>query len=721
MEHICKSAFGIDLLKELEATSLGTLVSIQERDGKDVLTIDIGPLEIPQYPVAKVNRIERVEIVVVENDIPTVLCREDFPIVPHLNVFPDGEKALCLFDVSFEDVKYMFNANMFLRRIVYWFEKTARGQLHQPDQPLEPYFQITPDVLVLPLRYNAAPFVRLKKVQMPQGILYQEMPLKSTFDGRVYIVLPVKIEKVLSDNIINKIPSTLGELDAAFDESVVGQLEKYIQKIWQVKQTPYYKQLFQQKETELRNSPVVIVVWISLARTYGSNPESLTIKAFKVANNFQSLYHAFGYEKDKKGKLLKGLKDDTHNSLPLVPYEVMFSFDRDAARIYGGCSISEAEESFVQIGLGALGSQVANNCIRAGYGKWTYVDSDTVYPHNLARHCLSQANIGQNKALAMLDYANTLTRTHGLSVTRAIPHDIFDDNAKEEIIAAIKSSDLLVDCSASVAVERYLSFELAGRTRAVSFFMNPSGTALVMLLESADRSICLDTLEMQYYRLLIREPALGKHLESKRHVLYSSTCRGTSLVYPQDNAAIFAGFCSKAIKKTRNIAGAMLSIWSLDDLSLQHFEENGELFDTICSNGWCVKISPTLMEQLYSQRREKLPNETGGILIGSYDFSRNVCYIVDSIVSPPDSKEYPNAYIRGCKGLLEHISRIEECTIENLTYIGEWHSHPTASTKASSDDMVLLKSIRDYTRSWGNPGCMLIVGEGNYTLYIDAS
>jgi len=239
VECICKSAFSTDLLKELEITGLGTLVSIQKHDEIDIITIDIGPLEIPQYPVAKVNRIERVEIEATENGIPTVFCREDFPIVPHLNVFPNGKKTLCLFDVSFEDVKYMFNANMFLRRIVYWFEKTARGQLHQPDQPLEPYFQITPDVLVLPLRYNATPFVRLKKVQMPQGVLYQEMPLKSTFDGRVYIVLPVKIEKVLSDNIINKIPSTLGELDAAFDESVVGQLEKYIQKIWQVKQTPY--------------------------------------------------------------------------------------------------------------------------------------------------------------------------------------------------------------------------------------------------------------------------------------------------------------------------------------------------------------------------------------------------------------------------------------------------------------------------------------------------
>lgn len=722
MEYICKSAFSTDLLKELEITSLGTLVSIQEHDEIDVITIDIGPLEIPQYPVAKVNRIERVEIVAEENGMPTVFCREDFPIVPHLNIFPNGKKTLCLFDVSFEDVKYMFNANRFLQRIVYWFEKTARGQLHQPDQPLEPYFQITPDVLVLPLRYKAPPFVRLKKVQMPQGVLYQEVPLENVSDGQVYTVLPVKIEKVFSENIINKIPSTLGELDAAFNESVIGQLEKYIQEIWQVKQTPhYYKQLFQQKETELRNSPVIIVVRISLARTYDSDPESATIKAFKVENNFQSLYRAFGYKKDKKGKLLKDLKYDTHNSLPLVPYEVMFSFDRDAAQIYGGYSISETEEVFVQIGLGALGSQVANNCIRAGYGKWTYIDSDTVYPHNLARHCLSQANIGQNKALAMLDYANTLTRTHGLSVTKAIPHDIFDSGAKEELIAAIKSSDLIVDCSASVAVERYLSFELAGRTRAVSFFMNPSGTALVMLLESADRSICLDTLEMQYYRLLIREPALEKHLESKKHVLYSSTCRGTSLVYPQDNAAIFAGFCSKAIKKTKDITGATLSIWSLDDFSLQHFEEHGELFDTVCSNGWCVKISPALMEQLYSQRQAKLPNETGGILIGSYDFSRNVCYIVDSIVSPPDSEEYPNAYIRGCKGLLENISRIEESTIENLTYIGEWHSHPTASTKASSDDMALLKSIKEYTCLWGNPGCMLIVGEGNYTLYIDAS
>ena len=319
----------------------------------------------------------------------------------------------------------------------------------------------------------------------------------------------------------------------------------------------------------------------------------------------------------------------------------------------------------------------------------------------------------------MFNYANTLTGFYAPSVIKAIPYDVFDTNTKCELIAAIESSDMIVDCSASVAVERYLSFELAGHTRAVSFFMNPSGTALIMLLENTDRSICLDTLEMQYYRLLIQEPTLKNHLKSDQQLLYSSTCRNVSLVYPQDNAAIFAGLCSKAIKEAKHTTKAMISIWFFDNLSLQHFEEDGEFFDKVYSGGWTIRISQTLLEKLYFQRKAKLPNETGGVLIGSFDFAHEVCYIVDSIISPPDSLEYPYAYIRGCDGLLDRISKIDETTIGNLVYIGEWHSHPTASTQASKDDLILLASIKEYTRLYGTPGVMLILGEEKYSLYID--
>lgn len=72
------------------------------------------------------------------------------------------------------------------------------------------------------------------------------------------------------------------------------------------------------------------------------------------------------------------------------------------------------------------------------------------------------------------------------------------------------------------------------------------------------------------------------------------------------------------------------------------------------------------MDRLYCQRKEKLPNETGGVLIGSYDFAHNICYIVDAIDSPSDSKEYPDAYIRGSNGLYEKVCKIENITIGNL-------------------------------------------------------
>lgn len=363
-------------------------------------------------------------------------------------------------------------------------------------------------------------------------------------------------------------------------------------------------------------------------------------------------------------------------------------------------------------------STIANNCIRSGYGKWVYIDPDVLYPHNLARHCLNLDSIGQNKAQAMQIYANSLFSNREEVITKAIPFNVFDPNALEEIITAVKNSSLVVDCSASVAVGRYLSNELAGNTRAVSFFMNPAGTALIMLLENADRSISLDTLEIQYYHLLTQTPELQNHLKSDHEVLYSSTCRGTSLVYPQDNAAIFAGISSKVIKQIDNQCDAAIMVWDWKDLSMTRYEETAEKCQEILCDGWNIKVLPSLMDRLYCQRKEKLPNETGGVLIGSYDFAHNICYIVDAIDSPSDSKEYPDAYIRGSNGLYEKVCKIENITIGNLTYIGEWHSHPTDSTFPSADDMKLLQSIADYTFSQSSPGCMMIVGENHYSIYL---
>ncbi len=53
------------------------------------------------------------------------------------------------------------------------------------------------------------------------------------------------------------------------------------------------------------------------------------------------------------------------------------------------------------VGMGALGSQIANLLARSGYGKWSLVDSDVLLPHNFARHALVHSLVGMPKVDAM--------------------------------------------------------------------------------------------------------------------------------------------------------------------------------------------------------------------------------------------------------------------------------------------------------------------------------
>ena len=217
--------------------------------------------------------------------------------------------------------------------------------------------------------------------------------------------------------------------------------------------------------------------------------------------HFDSLCKSLGCSIDDNK--IKKADCDQYQNIKLTPYNVKPILSKERAVIYSGSENLCCENSFVQIGLGTLGSQIADNCIRTGYGKWIYIDNDIILPHNIARHCLNSDYIGKNKASSMKIYANKIIESNSV-VQKCIEKDIFclDIGDVREII---KSTDMIIDTSASVAAGRYICHNISYGTRCVSLFMNPSGTALVMLLESDDRKVKLDTLEMQSYRILVNK------------------------------------------------------------------------------------------------------------------------------------------------------------------------------------------------------------------------
>ena len=55
-------------------------------------------------------------------------------------------------------------------------------------------------------------------------------------------------------------------------------------------------------------------------------------------------------------------------------------------------------------------------------------------------------------------------------------------------------------------------------------------------------------------------------------------------------------------------------------------------------NDWTIQLDKWLLEKLAILRQKRLPNETGGVLLGSFDTYRRICSIIDVISSPPDSE-----------------------------------------------------------------------------------
>jgi hypothetical protein len=167
-----------------------------------------------------------------------------------------------------------------------------------------------------------------------------------------------------------------------------------------------------------------------------------------------------------------------------------------AAAVLNGDSQSD-DRHIAAIAAGALGAQLMMNLVTADYGLWTCIEDDYLLPHNLARHELTGAFVGQNKAEGLVQWAGTLFE--GASRVRSIAANVLVPWPMAEKIAQSVAGDLIADFSASLAIGRYLARDAELRARRIAVFLNSAGSDLVVLSEDARRTFKLDALEMQYY------------------------------------------------------------------------------------------------------------------------------------------------------------------------------------------------------------------------------
>jgi integrative and conjugative element protein (TIGR02256 family) len=334
-------------------------------------------------------------------------------------------------------------------------------------------------------------------------------------------------------------------------------------------------------------------------------------------------------------------------------------------------------------------------------------------PHNVARHALTAISAGAPKVTGMKQIIETVYEE--TVVTTAAQVNVLRPGSDEANLATmLKEAEVIFDCSADVAAARFLALDAPSDARRLSLFLSPDGEQMVLLLEDKGREIRLDALEMQFYRLLLNDASLQGHYGAVgSKIRYGRSCRDLSAVLSADSIASFAGIGSKIAERLLKCDSAAIAVWKTEsDSSITATWERPRREFRLLMERFSVVWDEAILDKLRWLRGEKLPKETGGALLGCWDLSRRILYIVDITGAPGDSVERSTAFIRGSKDLAVWIAETSRITGHSLEYVGEWHSHPNGyPTNPSDDDRNVFRWIDDHLSIDGLPPTMLIVGE----------
>lgn len=679
-----------------------------------VFEVDV---EVGQAPLRDIRPVERIAVTFSESDgyWPEVLAlRQDFPRdLPHLFPRLEGEScSLCLYEDSYEELKLRWTAVKVVERIRLWLRESSRANLHGPDQPLEPLFVGRFESLVLPTDMFTGDGVAPEHlaVQCYEQGLQSSVYIATRTNGNINansgeFVATVFVGEPRVQRGMRFAPGNLLELNEAANMAGVDVIDGLRRRLMEW-----------QHDARLLKSRLIIVVAFPKIRQNGSAVEASDIWAFGTHRPVAQLGEMLALWQVVGSGQVGGLVGVTFApksavSISLTPLNPQFALSRARAAAANG--LASDSRRITAVGVGALGSQIIGTLVRAGYGRWKFIDEDVFLPHNAARHELPHSAVGRTKVTALTQWVNAILAE---PVAEAgIAANLLDPGDKREAVAnALQGAEVIADFSASQAVARHLARDFDGSARCVSAFMNPSGTDLIVLAEDSSRKTRLDAVEMQYYRMLLEEAELSEHFRPPEgQVRIARSCRDVSAVLPGDVVSHHAAIASRGLRMALSQTRGTIYVWRTD----QKF--NTRLFqrspaDAIEGTVGQMRLTTDklFLSAIRAERRRKLPRETGGVLLGSWDLRRGIVYVVAMIPSPDDSEERPTSYIRGCRGLESAVSDAMAKTDGQLQYLGEWHSHPVGhSAEPSEDDCKLFDWVREYTTQDGYPPVMFIVGE----------
>jgi len=717
---------------------LGNWVSYETEGilgGREAIVLNIKVSLPPRLPYGVLKN-EKIAICLSKrNNLKFDVCalRKDFPDLPHRNATLKGApKELCLFDVPAMDRIYNEPLINFLFRVKRWLDRAAVGELHLDEQGMEPFisdnigylvldsttekrisegntgYEIIPIKFVEHNEYHKKLYIEISSIEFGKG------------DSKIpFAILPTN-STPSSDQCISFLPENYLELAELLESKLHINLDEEILNFISIT----YKRgtLKKYQDKNLLDARFLIAICIPRLNSIGKEVGN-EIVAFDLFESVKNIGKALGCIREQTGIKTKkriykfsneiNRREDALRKIVPVPFSVVRPFSQRLAKDMACINEDISDITISAVGLGALGSQLVLNLARQGFSNWKLIDDDILLPHNFARHGLSALFRGQMKAQALKQELDLILERPKVThyCTR---FDSIKDNKHRKMI----DSEIIIDSTASYSVFLQLSYMEDLGQRTLSTYYTGGGLTSVLLSENKARTIRLDDIDLQIKIRGLEDPIIKTIYRTREtnQLVYATSCSSQTSVMAQDLVAIHSGIITRQIKEVIFTDSAKFYINLLSEetheVKVKEFIPCNVIKTEI--GAWQFRISQSTIDEMNDYRNQKLPNETGGVLIGWINSFEKIIYVGKALPAPPDSVERPYYTIRGKEGLYKKIQEIRQTSNDEIYYVGEWHSHPrNSSVTQSGDDLKSMAKLSSLMFEETLPGVMLILGDNS--------
>lgn len=695
--------------------------------GRVLLVADFGDGTYEAKNCCELNRVERLAIRHQPGEpFPweILALRKGFPTTLHQNsTAKNSPKSLCVYAQPWSHVERSWTPEKFIRQILWWLRATAEGNIHPADQPLEGLFFCSPIEVILPpdvFTSDGALSAHLVFDRVPQPNHSQIVLLGKHVEERpnhkdpscIPVFVPLS---PLAEGAVEDLPFTLGELSERISSrgsDLVTPLSEAIQASVEDGITI--------EDDHLTHLLIITVT----PRVRNGDTERHEFHGFWLEWHLGKLGQALGVlinDPDNRKKWYVDVnifhtdKDDADTDWqqnPIMPVRVSAYNNHHQVRNFSGLNDAGSDLNILLAGAGSLGGAIAQILEKECWGNWSYIDDDTFKPHNTTRHIADHNAVGHPKALVLdrlLTDLHSPPRPGTSRKSRHLAKDVLADNA--ELHTLLEQQDLVIDATTMLHVPRELAHRACGRV--ASLFITPSGTSSVLLLEDSDRSIRSDHLEAQYYRAILEAGWGAKHLSKNLSWMWvGAGCREVTVSMPYELIMLHAAQLARQLRMAVSSSHGVIGVWTLDESSgaISAFLLPPSKPRTVTLGNWTICWDQKTENHLDLQRARRLPDETGGILLGYVDHKAQTIWVVQATEAPEGSSGSPSSFARK-SALAEHQTASKK-TAGIVNYIGEWHSHPKViGVTPSSADLYQLAFVGGSVQADGDPTVMFIVGE----------